>query len=67
MQSDFLESYLGVRVNNGFFHKLRCDELCNNSETFSWKRSFSPYFQYHPDILLNRWSIPNPGGKLFVI
>lgn len=35
MQSDFLESYLGVRVSNGFFCKLSCDDLYDNSETFS--------------------------------
>lgn len=65
MQSDFLENYLGVRVSNGFFCKLSC-ELHNNSETCSWK-IFSPYCQYYPGILLNRWSISNTGGKLFVI
>lgn len=35
MQSDFLESYRGVRLSNGFFCNLGCDELYNNSETFS--------------------------------
>lgn len=55
MQSDFLEAYLGVRVSNGFFCKLSCDELYDNSETQLEK--FFTIFS----------GISNTGGKLFVI